>query len=83
MGLVTGVGSREGHGSLVAERAVRALVVVVLAVRLGKHFCFEQIAEECAPKQLVAQLSVEALDVRVLPGRAGINVTGLRTLLLR
>lgn len=50
--------------SLVVQRTVRPLVVVLLAVTLDEDFRFEQGADELAVKELISQLVVKALDVR-------------------
>jgi hypothetical protein len=41
---------------------------------LDQHACFEQAAERLDGEQLVAQPPAERLDVRVLPGRARLDV---------
>ena len=52
---------------LVAQRAVRALIVVFRAPRFKDNLRIEQAAEEFPAQTLVTQLVVEALDVGVLP----------------
>ena len=56
------------------ERGVRPALVVVVAPVLDQDWRFGQAAEQLHRQQLVADAAAEALDVRVLPGRAGLDV---------
>jgi hypothetical protein len=51
----------------VAERAVRALIVILISPLLKDDLRFQETAEEFPVQALVAQLVVKALDVAVLP----------------
>ena len=57
--------------ALVVQRAVRAVVVVVLAPRGGLALGGPESLEQFAVEELIAELRVEALDVPVLPGATG------------
>ena len=63
----------EGLRGLVAERAVRAVAVVVDAPEL----CLDASARDGGPvrlrEALVAEVAVEALDVSILRGLAGLD----------
>src|SRR6266446_300870 len=64
---------------LVSERCVRPDRVVVPPPTLDDDLGLAQSVEDFAVEQLVAQASVEALDVAVLPGAASLDVGGLGT----
>jgi hypothetical protein len=50
------------------------VVVVVLAPVLDQDLCLGQAGEQLDAEQLVADATAEALDVGVLPRRAGLDV---------
>jgi hypothetical protein len=50
--------------------------VVLDAPVLDQHLGLEQAAEGLDGEQLIAQAATEALHIRVLPGRAGLDVAG-------
>jgi hypothetical protein len=53
---------------------MRSVVVVLEAPVFEQELGFEQCVERLHVEQLVAEVSVEGLDVRVLPGGAGLDV---------
>ena len=60
--------AREGCRGLVAERHVRAVVVVFEAPVFDEDFGFEEGVEGFHLEQLAAQVPVEGLHVGILPG---------------
>src|SRR6266446_10748974 len=64
---------------LVSERCVRPDRVVVPSPALDDDLGLVESVEDFAVEQLVAQASVEALDVAVLPGATPLDVGGLET----
>src|SRR5215207_8060750 len=61
----------------VAERGVRAHLIVVAPPALDHDLCLAQAVEDLAIEQLVAEPGIEALDEAVLPWAAGGDVGGL------
>ncbi len=77
------ISRRELIGCQVVERRVGPKVVVKVAISLGQHLCFLQVAEDLAVEELVAESGVEALHIAVLPRRAGLDVERLHVLVVR
>ncbi len=67
----------EFGGGLVVQRAVGAVVVVVVTPVRGRELSGLQVLEQLAVEELVTKLRVEALDVAILPGAAGGDVEDL------
>src|ERR1039458_1279770 len=63
---------------LVAQRRVRSLCVVFHAPPLRQNLCLLQRVKDLAVQELIAQLSVEALAVPVLPRTPGLDIERLR-----
>src|SRR5262249_56390031 len=61
------------------DRWVLRCALVVASPTLDDDLGLAQSVENLAVEQLVAQASVEALDVAVLPGAASLDVGGLGT----
>src|ERR1044071_938815 len=66
-----------GCGRAVAERGVRAHLVVVAPPALDHDLGLAQAVEDLAVQQLVAEPGIEALDEGALPWAAGGDVGGL------
>jgi len=60
----------------VAETAVRAQSVVMIAPPAGDAADLLQTVEDLAIEQFITQASIEALDIAVLPRAAGLDVEG-------
>jgi len=65
----------------VPQRAVRSVLVILASPLLNDNLRFQQACEDFPVEQLVAQLVVEAFDVPVLPGAAGLNIDRFHLLL--
>src|SRR6478609_5247925 len=71
------IGGRETLWALVAQRAVRPVLVVLAAVVLNDYAGFGQRPELLPVEALVAQASMEALDEAILPRTAGLDIDRL------
>lgn len=70
-------GGREAFWALVAQLAVRPVMVVLAAVVLNDYAGFGQRPELLPVEALVAQASMETLDEAILPRTAGLDIDRL------
>jgi hypothetical protein len=56
---------------------VRAFVVVVTSPSFDHDLCFLETVEDIPVEELIAELTVKALNIAVLPGTARLDVSGL------
>ena len=68
---------RETFWALVAQLAVRPVMVVLAAVVLNDYAGFSQRPELLPVEALVAQASMETLDEAILPRTAGLDIDRL------
>jgi hypothetical protein len=61
-------------GCQISKRALWSQVVILSSPALNDHACFGQGREEFAIQTLVAKLIVKALDIRLFPGQARLDV---------